>query len=80
MELQNILLVGSTGTIGTAIRKALVSNKSQFNKIGALTTAASLSDPKKKDSFDTIQSEGVQIVTADLEDHNSLVQALKGTS
>jgi FlaA1/EpsC-like NDP-sugar epimerase len=79
MTLQNILLIGSTGRIGTAIRKALVSHKSQFNKIGALTTSESLSDAKKKESFDTIQSEGVQIVVADFDDHNTLTQALKGT-
>lgn len=80
MELQNILLIGGTGTIGTTIRKALVSHKSNFNKIGVLTTAASLSDVKKKESFENVQREGVQIVTADLEDHNTLTQALKGTS
>src|SRR5271169_4460988 len=77
-SLQNILLIGSTGTIGTAIRKALVSNISQFKKVGVLTTAASLADSRKKAVFDTLQGNGLEIVVSDLDDKESLVKALKG--
>ena len=68
--LENILLIGSTGTIGTAIRTALVSQKSKFKRIGALTTTASLE--KKKDVFDGLQNEGLEIVVSDLDDKESL--------
>ena len=74
--LENILLIGSTGTIGTAIRTALVSQKSKFKRIGALTTTASLE--KKKDVFDGLQNEGLEIVLSDLDDKESLSKALKG--
>jgi uncharacterized protein YbjT (DUF2867 family) len=79
-SLKNILLIGSTGTIGTAIRKALVSNISQFKKVGVLTTAASLADSRKKAVFDTLQGEGLKVVVSDLDDKESLVKSLKGTS
>jgi uncharacterized protein YbjT (DUF2867 family) len=78
-SLQNILLIGSTGTIGTAIRKSLVSHKSQFSKLGVLTTASSLADPKKRAVFDTFHNEGLEIVVSDLDDKESLLKALKGT-
>jgi len=77
-SLQNILLIGSTGTIGTAIRKGLVFHKSKFSKVGVLTAAASLADEKKKAIFDTLHGEGLEIVVSDLDDKESLVKALKG--
>jgi len=79
-SLKNILLVGSTGRIGSAIRHALVSHRDHFEKIGVLTTSASISDPKKKAGFDAVEKEGLVIVLADLEDKESLVKALKGMS
>jgi uncharacterized protein YbjT (DUF2867 family) len=78
--LKNILLVGSTGTIGSAIRKALISKKSHFDKVGVLTTGASLSDSKKSVVFNALESEGLKIVVADLDDKAALVPALKGIS
>ena len=75
-SLERILLIGSTGTIGTAIRKALVLQKSRFMKIGVLTSTASLE--KKKAVFDSLQSEGLEIVLSDLDDKESLSKALKG--
>lgn len=75
-SLEHILLIGSTGTIGTAIRTALVSQTSKFKRIGVLTTTASLE--KKKDVFDGLQSEGLEIVLSDLDDKESLTKALKG--
>ena len=75
-SLEHILLIGSTGTIGTAIRTALVSQRSKFKRIGVLTTTASLE--KKKDVFDSLQSEGLEIVLSDLDDKESLTKALKG--
>jgi len=77
-SLKNILLIGSTGTIGSAIRKALVARKSAFDKVGVLTGAASLADPKKADAFQSVKSEGVEIVVAELDDKAGLVKALKG--
>ena len=77
--LRNILLIGSTGTIGSAIRKALVAQKAQFGRLGALTTQASLEDSKKKAVFDGFQAESIEIVVADLDNKASLVKALKGT-
>jgi nucleoside-diphosphate-sugar epimerase len=47
-SLKNILLIGSTGTIGSAIRKGLVARKSAFDKVGVLTGSASLADPKRR--------------------------------
>ena len=75
-SLENILLIGSTGTIGTAIRTALVTQKSKFKRIGVLTTTTSLE--KKKDVFDGLQNEGLEIVLSDLDDKESLSKALKG--
>jgi nucleoside-diphosphate-sugar epimerase len=77
---QNILLIGSTGTIGSAIRKALIAQKSYFTKIGVLTTSDSLANPKKKQVFDTLHSEGLQIVVSDLDEKETLMKALKGSN
>jgi len=78
-SLQNILLVGSTGTIGTAIRKALLAHRSHFKKLGVLTSPASVSDARKSEVFDGLKKEGVEVVVADLDDKPSLVKGLKGT-
>ena len=77
-SLKNILLIGSTGTIGSAVRKALVARKSAFDKVGVLTGAASLADPKKAEAFQSVKNEGVEIVVAELDDKAGLVKALKG--
>jgi nucleoside-diphosphate-sugar epimerase len=77
-SLNNILLIGSTGTIGSALRKALVARKSAFDKVGVLTGAASLADPKKAEVFQSVKNEGVEIVVAELDDKAGLVKALKG--
>jgi len=77
-SLRNVILVGSTGTIGTAIRKALIAHKHQFERIGVLTTPASLSDPKKKDIFSAIEKERVDVFSVDIEDKAVLVKTLKG--
>ena len=79
-SLQNILLIGSTGTIGSAIRKALLANKSQFKKLGVLTSPASVADVKKSEVFDELKKEGVEVVVADLDDKASLVKGLKGST
>jgi uncharacterized protein YbjT (DUF2867 family) len=76
--IRNILLIGSTGTIGSAIRKALVARKDKFGRLGALTTQASLNDAKKKVVFEGFRHDGIEIVVADLDDQASLVKALKG--
>jgi nucleoside-diphosphate-sugar epimerase len=77
-SLNNILLIGSTGTIGSALRKSLVARKSAFEKVGVLTGSASLADPKKAEAFQSVKSEGVEIVVAELDDKSGLVKALKG--
>jgi len=77
-SLSNILLIGSTGTIGSGIRKALVARKSAFDRVGVLTGSASLSDPKKAEVFESVKNEGIEIVVAELDDKAGLVKALKG--
>jgi len=80
-SLQDILLVGATGTLGTAIRKALVANKSKFNRIGVLTTMPSMDDPKKRSVFESIEKdEGLNIVISNLDDVVVLTQAMEGKS
>ena len=78
--LRNILLIGSTGTIGSAIRQALVTRKSAFAKVGVLTGSASLADPKKAEVFESVKAGGIGIVVAELDDMAGLIKALKGTS
>jgi len=78
---QDILLVGATGTLGTAIRKALVAEKSKFNRIGVLTTMASVEDPKKRPVFESIEKdEGLCIVISNLDNVDALSQAMEGKS
>jgi hypothetical protein len=78
-SLTDILLVGGTGTLGSAIRKALVANKSKFNRIGVLTSIASIEDPKKKPAFETIEKdEGLSIVVSNLDDVSALTKAMEG--
>jgi uncharacterized protein YbjT (DUF2867 family) len=78
-SLTDILLVGGTGTLGSAIRKALVAHKSKFNRIGVLTSITSIEDPKKKPAFETIEKdEGLSIVVSNLDDVAALTKAMEG--
>jgi uncharacterized protein YbjT (DUF2867 family) len=52
----SILVIGGGGFMGTAVTKELLANKDKFDKI------AILADPKRAQKFDSVKSQGVNII------------------
>jgi len=78
MSLQNILLVGATGRVGSAVIRALLSQKDKFTKFGAVTSPASYADPAKKAKWAALEQQGVQIISVDLTDTAAMTEAFRG--
>ncbi len=78
MSLQNILLIGATGRVGSAIIRALLSQKGKFNQLGAVTSPASYADPAKKAKWALLEQQGVQIITVDLTNTAAMTEAFRG--
>ncbi|KAL1546758.1 eugenol synthase 2-like [Salvia divinorum] len=71
---EKILIIGGTGYIGKFVVEA--SAKSGHPTF-ALLREATLSDPAKAHLVDSFKKHGVTILTGDLNDHESLVKAIK---
>ncbi|CAA7042648.1 unnamed protein product [Microthlaspi erraticum] len=73
-EKSKILVIGGTGYIG----KFMVEGSAKAgNSTFALVREASLSDPVKSKTIQNFKDLGVTILQGDLEDHESLVKAMK---
>ena len=76
---KHVLLVGASGRVGTAIQAELLAKKSNFSKLGVLTSSTSAPDPKKDAYWESLAAQGVQIVTVDFSDSKALVTAFRGS-
>lgn len=76
---KNVLLVGASGRVGSAIQTELLAKKSSFSKIGVLTTSASAPDPAKDAYFASLAAQNVEVLRVDFSDGDALVKAFKGT-
>ncbi|RDL37672.1 uncharacterized protein BP5553_05105 [Venustampulla echinocandica] len=55
---KNVLLVGASRRVVTAIQAELLAKKSNFSKLGVLTSSASAPDPKKDAYWSPSQHKG----------------------
>ena len=76
---KNILLVGASGRVGSAIQAELLARKSNFSKLGVLTTATTAPHPEKDAYWATLEARGIEIFRVDFGDMKALVEAFKGT-
>ncbi|KAI1407104.1 NAD(P)-binding protein [Hypoxylon sp. FL1857] len=74
-----VLIIGATGTIGKYITNAIVSTKPPIaQQISIFTSQATTSSPSKQDLLSSWKSEGVSIITGDLNNADDVRKAYSG--
>ena len=76
MTPKSILLFGATGTIGTYILEAIISARSQFDRV-AIFTSANTAETKKA-HLAKLKEQGVQIIVGNLEDEQDVEAITRG--
>ena len=76
---KNILLIGASGRVGSAIQAELLARKSNFSKLGVLTTSAAAPHPEKDAYWAFLEAQGIEILRVDFDDMKALVKAFEGT-
>lgn len=74
---RNILLIGSTGVIGTYITRAIVDARENFERICVLTSEKTLMG--KVQDIAALEAWGVEIFTGRLESESAVKRAYEGT-
>lgn len=75
---KNILIIGSTGTIGTYITRAIVDQRENFERICVLTSEKTL--VQKVQDIAALEAWGVEIFTGRLESESAVKRAYEGMS
>ena len=75
---QNILIIGSTGVVGTYITRAIVDAQHLFNRICVLTSEKTVVE--KVQDICALESWGVEVFVARLEDEQRVKEAFRGES
>ncbi|EXJ85034.1 hypothetical protein A1O3_05709 [Capronia epimyces CBS 606.96] len=75
-QTRNILIIGSTGVIGTYITRAIVDARENFERICVLTTEKTLVE--KVQDIAALEAWGVEIFTARLESERAVKRAYEG--
>ena len=65
--------------LGKAIQTELIAKKGNFCKLGVLTASTTTSDEKNEAYWATLEAQGVQIITVDFSDSQSLTNAFTGS-
>ena len=73
---KNILIIGSTGVIGTYITRAIVDAKQHFGRICVLTSEKTVIE--KVQDICALESWGVEVFVGRLEDEKRVKEAYKG--
>ena len=74
---RNILIIGSTGVIGTYITRAIIDARDDFDRICVLTSEKTFMD--KLQDICALEAWGVEIFTGKLEKESSVKKAYEGT-
>lgn len=76
---RNILLFGATGTIGRFILDAIVSARSEFDRVVVFTSsAAAAGTPKAAVLDDLAANKGVEVIRGDIADEKAVEEAYRG--
>lgn len=70
---KNLLIFGATGLIGTHITRAIVQNKSQFDRIAVFTSPSTVES--KADAIEALKNEGVDVIVGDVTKSEDVVKA-----
>ena len=76
-QARNILIIGSTGIIGTYITRAIVDARDNFDRICVLTNEKTLIE--KVQDIAALEAWGVEIFTGRLESERAVKKAYDGT-
>jgi uncharacterized protein YbjT (DUF2867 family) len=73
---KNLLLIGATGLIGKYILKAIVSSKSNFDRIAILTSPSTVTN--KATEIQSLKDQGVEIIIGDVTSEQDVKKAYEG--
>ena len=76
LQTKNILIIGSTGVIGTYITRAIVDARDNFERICVLTSEKTLVE--KVQDIAALEAWGVEIFTGRLESETAVKRAYEG--
>ena len=76
-QTQNVLIIGSTGVIGTYITRAIVDERDKFGRICIFTSQKTMM--QKIQDIAALEAWGVEIFTGRLESERSFKRACEGT-
>lgn len=77
--LPSVLLLGSSGRVGSAVKTAILKNKERFSKIGVVENAVSNASLDKALVWTRLKEQGWEVVQLNLADKGAMVEAFKGT-
>lgn len=77
-KLENILLLGATGTIGVHISKAFAASTSSFKRVAILTSQKTLDT--KASLMSELKQSGIETIVGDITDESSLKSIFAGMS
>lgn len=75
-----LLIIGATGVIGKYITNAIVSSKtriSNLSQVSILTSAATVSNPAKESLLSSWKSQGLEVITGDINNADDVRKAYK---
>ena len=75
-DLQNVLIVGATGVIGTYITEAIVTHKAELGRVAVLTSKETLKDKIRE--IAALESGGVDVFVGLLDDEETVKDAYRG--
>lgn len=73
---KKLLIFGATGLIGSHITRAIVRNKSKFDRIAVFTSQATVEN--KADTIEALKNQGVDVVVGDVTKSEDVVKAYQG--
>lgn len=77
MTPKNLLLFGATGTIGSYILEAILTERSQFDRVAIFTSARTAES--KASTLDDLKKKNVEVIVGDVEDESAVKAAYEGT-
>lgn len=77
MSPKNLLIFGATGTIGSFILEAIISARSQFDRVAIFT---SLRTAETKAAYlEKLKAQKIEVIVGDVESENDVKAAYTGT-
>ena len=75
-KLSTVLIIGSSGTIGTHISKALAKSRASFDRVAIFTSPSTVEN--KKEFIADLQNNDVNIITGDINNDSDVKGVFEG--